>query len=125
MIDRPKRKPIPKQARIDACLLMLGLNPKKVEWDHEPALALRQINEDGTDYIPPQHDPRYITPREKVDHDIKTTGRKGESKNSRNGNGDQQRIAKVRKQEKRRLSEGGLAKPVDGQPPRAPTFAGS
>ena len=27
---------------------------------HEPALELRPINADGTDWEPPQHDPRYL-----------------------------------------------------------------
>lgn len=45
-----------------------------VEWDHMPALRLRNINRDGTDYDPPQNDPRYLVARCKDSHAIKTRG---------------------------------------------------
>ena len=70
--ERPKRKPIPLKARLEACLLLLKIDPKDVQWDHDPPLGLRGIN--GTDYDPPQHDPRYIQPLSKAVHALKTDG---------------------------------------------------
>lgn len=32
-------------------------------YDHHPQLAVREVNADGTDYIPPQNDPAYIVAR--------------------------------------------------------------
>lgn len=34
--------------------------PRAVHADHNPALTIRPLNEDGTDYDPPQLDPNYI-----------------------------------------------------------------
>ena len=100
---RPKRKHIPMAVKLEACLLMMGLDPKKVDWDHHPALGLRPVNDDGTDYDPPQLDPRYIMPRERdEDHKFKTFGRKGESRLSITGDGDVSRIAKAERLEKAR-----------------------
>ena len=89
----PKRKPIPLRAKLEACLRLLGL-PPDVEWDHCPALQLRPIRPDGTDWEPGQHDPAHLEPLTKAAHLLKTTGRKGLSKLSITGNGDVSRIAK-------------------------------
>lgn len=43
-------------------------------WDHEPALRLRDVNRRRTDYIPHQHDPRYIIGRCEPSHLVKTNG---------------------------------------------------
>lgn len=64
----PKRKPVPDRVKVQALLRMLGLAGKTIEWSHEPALALRAINDDGTDYKPAQLDPRYIVARERAKH---------------------------------------------------------
>jgi hypothetical protein len=69
----------------------------EIQWDHDPPLELRPDNEDGTDYDPPQLDPRHIFPMLAIDHKAKTTGRRGESKLSISGNGDKSRIDKVRR----------------------------
>lgn len=45
-----------------------------VEWDHDPALRRRDVNEAGTDYIPPQLDPAYIVGRCEASHLVKTSG---------------------------------------------------
>ena len=72
--ERPKRKPIPLKARLEACLLLLKIDPKDVQWDHDPPLGLRSINDAGTDYEPPQHDPQYIQPLSAAAHALKTDG---------------------------------------------------
>lgn len=97
--SRPARKFIPIGIRLQACLYMLGFDPmnEKIEWDHNPALGLRAVNADGTDYEPNQLDPRFIRPMRKADHLAKTTGRRGESKFSSSGGGDTSRVAKARR----------------------------
>lgn len=94
----PKRKPIPTKVRLEACLLLLGFAPgEELDWDHFPALELRPVLPDDSDWDPPQHDPRYIQPLRRADHKVKTNGRKGESRLSISPDGDKQRIAKVKR----------------------------
>lgn len=94
----PKRKNIPMGVKLEAALLLLGFKPgEEVEWDHFPALALRPVNEAGTDYDPPQLDPRHLRPLRPAAHLAKTTGRKGESKFSSSGGGDTSQAAKVKR----------------------------
>lgn len=84
--DRPPRRTTPaavRRAVVDRqdgfCKCGCG---QRVHWwhktnthfDHEPALRLREINADGTDYIPPQHDPDYIDARCPESHAAKTHG---------------------------------------------------
>jgi hypothetical protein len=69
-----KRRAIPLGVKVRACLLALGLDPDAVEFDHDPALGLRPIDPVTGDTIPPQNDPRYIVPRAKAAHDVKTNG---------------------------------------------------
>lgn len=45
-----------------------------IHWDHDPALALRDVNRRRTDYIPPQNDPIYLVARCVASHKIKTIG---------------------------------------------------
>jgi hypothetical protein len=45
-----------------------------IQWDHDPALRLRDVRADGTDYIPAQLDPRYIVARCPTSHSAKTHG---------------------------------------------------
>lgn len=88
---------------IDFNLLMLFGGRPQIQWDHNPALGLRAVNDEGTDYVPAQLDYRYIEPVRVADHARKTTGRMGASKLSITGNGDASRIAKAERLEKRRL----------------------
>jgi hypothetical protein len=90
------RKAIPLKVQLQAALLQLDIDPATAQLDHDPALSLRPLNEDGTDYNPPQHDPRYLRWLPKHQHLVKTTGRKGTSKLSISG-GDQQKAAKVKR----------------------------
>lgn len=77
MTDRPKRRAIPmaikravveRQNGLCACSSGHAVSAEKhagTEFDHMPALRLRDINKDGTDYIPPQHSPDHIDARAK------------------------------------------------------------
>jgi hypothetical protein len=95
-MTRPaRRKSIPVKAQLHAALYQLGFEPHEVDLDHDPALGLRVYDEATQDTIPPANDPRYLVWRPKAEHKLKTTGRKGESKLSVDGNGDVSRIAKV------------------------------
>lgn len=83
---KPKRRTIPKRIRAIVaarqnwlckcgCGLEIRLVPNSgIEWDHEPALKLREIALGGKDWIPPQHDPDYIDARCEASHDAKTHG---------------------------------------------------
>lgn len=60
--------------RIEQCLEWLGFGPDdEIEWDHTWALGLRERTKDGG-YIPDANDPRYIRPRLKETHAVKTRG---------------------------------------------------
>jgi hypothetical protein len=91
------RPHMPLSVKLEACLLLLGLDPKQVEFDHDPALARRYFNEAVGDYEPAANDPRYIRPRAPDGHLQKTTGRKGESRLSSAGDGDTTQAAKVKR----------------------------
>lgn len=70
------RKAIPIGVRLAACLDMLGLLGIELDWDHNPALALREIDPVTGDTIPSANDPRYIRPMLREDHRMKTFGSK-------------------------------------------------
>lgn len=68
MTDRPKRKAIPASVK-NAVLVRQGYRCAEckqtllggpVDYDHRPALIMRPVNAEGTDYIPPQNDPDHI-----------------------------------------------------------------
>lgn len=85
-MKRPKRKRIPAGVRKKVCDRQNGIcgcgcglhvthrTNGGTEFDHEPALALRDVNKAGTDYVPPQHDPDYIIARCPASHLAKTSG---------------------------------------------------
>jgi hypothetical protein len=96
----PKRKAIPMRVKLEACLILLGFDPEEVakrlpDFDHFPALGRRF--HDGENYLPDQLDPRYLRPLKAEDHARKTTGRKGTSKLSSDGNGDTTQAAKIKR----------------------------
>lgn len=86
----PARRTIPLSIKLAVALRALGVKASDINWSHEPALGLRAINEDGTDYDPPQHDPEYIFIRTKVQHSHIT------NKNNGTGRSDKGAIAHVR-----------------------------
>ena len=60
--------------KLRAALYALGLDPDDVDFDHQPSLAMRPINEATGDTIPPSNDPRYIVPLARAAHKAKTFG---------------------------------------------------
>lgn len=65
----PRRKRIPDSVKLAVALRALGHKDERgIDWSHEPALQLRAINDDGTDYKPGQLDPDYIFIRPKPEH---------------------------------------------------------
>ena len=74
------RKPIPMGIRLRACLLLLGFSeeeintPGAIQWDHSLALVNREFDEEAGDWVPAQHDPRFIAPMSKFRHAEKTYG---------------------------------------------------
>lgn len=96
----PKRKNIPIRIKLEACLILLGFDADEVakrlpDFDHYPALGRRRF--DDSNYYPAQLDPRYLRPIKADDHLRKTSGRKGESKLSSDGNGDTSQAAKIKR----------------------------
>lgn len=86
---RPRRLYIPLDVRREAARLQGGYctcgcgtpcwedekeTKALVEWDHHPALRLRDLNRRKTDYVPAQLDPRYLVGRCKDSHSRKTRG---------------------------------------------------
>lgn len=87
----PKRRPIPLHVKLDVALRALGLKESEIDWSHEPALGLRAIRDDGTDWSPAQHDPDFIFIRKSPEHDHITF------KNNGTGRGDLTAIAHVKR----------------------------
>lgn len=68
-----------------------------VHYQHDPALGVRPINEDRTDWIPPQHDPDYLYAEMAACHHRETNeGRFGAHKIG----SDRYEIEKVKKRER-------------------------
>ena len=66
------RPHMPVSAKLEAALRALGMEPRDVEWDHNPPLQLRVWCPVRGDTIPPANDPRFIVPRHSSDHRAKT-----------------------------------------------------
>lgn len=126
------RKAIPTTVRLDVvirqegrcktCREKLGVLAD-TQFDHTPALQLRQWDQDIGDTVPAANDPEYIEAKHKDCHAIKTTGRTGESKLSA-VNGDVQQIAKIRRLEKKESEfRNRLLVKEDGGEPPPPTKA--
>lgn len=79
-----------------AALRRFGLRPEDVQYDHNPALELRPINELTGDTIPPANDPAYIDMLLIDEHKVKTFGRGGERRIT-TADGDIGKIAKVKR----------------------------
>lgn len=93
------------RVKLDAALIALGLDPRATQFDHDPALGLRPLNEDGTDTVPPQLDPKHIVPRSTPAHRTKTTGTPPGQKVVHVANGDQHKIAKAARLERARRAD--------------------
>lgn len=86
--------------KLQAAILQLGLDPARVDFDHNPALGLREFNEETKTYTPDANDPKFITVLERGGaHRIKTSGTPATSAGS-----DIHRIAKVKRLAKARAA---------------------
>lgn len=114
------RRHIPIGVKLQAALLLLGFTEEEiaggVEWDHQPALALRVVDPESGELVPHPNDPRHLRPLRRAEHAEKTRGRGATTAGSDVGN-----AAKVKRLERdprggeefrRRL----LAK-AEGEPP--------
>jgi hypothetical protein len=69
------RPHMPLSVKLEAAILQLGLDPKSVDFDHDPALGLRVFDETTKTYSPDANDPKFITIRSRADdHRVKTSG---------------------------------------------------
>jgi len=92
------RKNIPLSIKLAVALRMLGfVKGQRVNFDHHPALGLRDWDEEKRDFIPPQLDPEFIVIRTKPVHDKKTNGNGATSYGS-----DKHAIAKIVRVRRRR-----------------------
>jgi hypothetical protein len=107
------RKTIPISVKLEVVLLQGGVckacgerlaRVDETEFDHVPALQLRCWDAEAKDTAPPANAPDYIEAKHADCHLVKTTGRRGESKLNA-VDGDAQRIAKLRRLEKKRAEE--------------------
>ncbi len=111
---KQRRPHIPVMVKLHAALRQLGLEPHEAELDHDPALALRPIDPETGDTVPPANDPRYLVWRPKAEHLAKTTGRRGESRLGDQANGDIQRAAKVKRLQRKHAAP---VQPEEQPPP--------
>jgi hypothetical protein len=85
------RKQIPLRVKLAVALRMLGFaKGQGVDFDHDPALGLRNWDEENQDFVPPQLDPEFIVIRTEPEHDFKTNGNGATSYGS-----DKHAIAKI------------------------------
>lgn len=91
---RPKRPAMSLGVKLKAALYALGLDPDDVDFDHQPALAMRPIDPATGDTIPPANDPKFIVPMARAAHKAKTFG------NHVPLSGDVQKIRKLDRLEK-------------------------
>jgi hypothetical protein len=94
MREKVKRKAIPDRVKLIAALRRFGLSVADVQFDHNPALALRPINPHTGDTVPPANDPDHIDMLLLAEHKEKTFGRGGE-KRITTADGDVGKIAKM------------------------------
>lgn len=122
-----KRRAIPMKVQRDVALdlcrdLMRKLGLVEVDatiefdLDHNPALELRAVNPETGQHQPDQHDPAFLVWRPRQEHRVKTTGRRGESDLSIR-DGDQQKIAKNRRREKKRAEREATRAALPEPPP--------
>jgi hypothetical protein len=110
------RPHMPLSVKLQAAILQLGLDPSRVDFDHNPALGLREFNEATKTYTPDANDPRFIAVLERgEEHRVKTSGTPATSAGS-----DIHRIAKCKRLAKARsaLDAALQAKVFGGQPDR-------
>ncbi len=92
----PKRKRIPDRVKLEAALARFGLTIDQVQFDHNPALELREWNPLTGDTIPPANDPGHIDMLTIAEHKTKTFGPGGEKRITTAGS-DVNKIHKLRR----------------------------
>lgn len=90
------RKAIPTKVKLESALRRFGLKVSDVQFDHNPALALRPINPVTGDTIPPANSAEHIDMLLIDEHKTKTFGKGGE-KRITTADGDVGKIAKMRR----------------------------
>lgn len=120
MSDR--RPHMPLSVKLHACLLALGFTDEEIagglEWDHEPPLALRFKDPGTGELVPHPNDPHYIRPLRKLDHKVKTSGRRGEKRVTSAGS-DVHAIARSRRLvEAEKAHSESMAAKANGEKPR-------
>ena len=122
-MKRPARKAIPRWVkdavkerqhhRCAECGLPLSAlyrGADRTEYDHRPAIIMRSVNVEGTDYHPPQNDPDHLDALHRLCHLRRTVGRlPGAEKTATTKGSDAWLAAKFRKLE-------GKLKPKRKQP---------
>ena len=111
------RKAIPDRVKLIAALRRMGLTIEQVQFDHAPALALRPINPETGDTIPPANDPDHIELLLITEHKAKTFGKGGEKRITTAGSdihaiAKTRRLAKQQEEARRRM----LAKTTGDEP---------
>lgn len=100
MTTAEHRLHIPLGVKLHACLILLGFTDEEIsggiQWDHEPALALRFVNPETGEMEPHPNDPRFLRPLANQDHRFKTNGRRGEKRVTSAGS-DLHKAAKMRR----------------------------
>ena len=91
-MTKDRRKAIPDRVKLIVTLRELGLTVDQVNYDHHPALELREWDEKSGDYNPPQLDPERIQMLLVGHHQDKTFGNKATS-----ADGDLHKIAKAKR----------------------------
>lgn len=114
---RPKRKNIPRRTKDivlarqgGICLCGCG-SSDKLEFDHVPALRLRDLTPDGKEYIPGQHSASHIVARCKPSHRAKTSGTGATTAGSDIGAIKKERKRSRKPKFKRKIANRGFQKP--------------
>lgn len=81
-IARVVRLPLYQEVPALEAMLREVLGTERIQYDHRPPLADRDVNAEGTDYIPPQLDPEYIEAVSVEEHGRRTNGTKATTLNS-------------------------------------------
>lgn len=123
MSDRPKRKQPPIKLKLEVVLAQNSLckhcgerlgKLEEIHFDHRPALINREVNAEGTDYIPPQLDPEYLHAIHKTPcHKVRTAGPGGEKRITTAGSDIHTRDKTRRLRDKRLEREAELKKVQD------------
>ena len=120
-----RRKAIPDRVKLKAALARFGLRVEEVQFDHFPALGLREWDPVAKDTIPPANDPEFIQMLFLDEHRTKTSGRRGEKRSTSYGS-DAHAIAKVRRNAEANAefmrtvsTKGEREKPAASKPKRA------